>query len=191
MEKDIIKSLIETHQQVVENIKTTLIDDIVKASQACEKAIKAGNKLLFCGNGGSAADCQHIAAEFVGRFQLTRKGLPAIALTTDTSALTAIANDFGYENVFSRQVEALGKKGDVIFCLSTSGNSKNVLIALRKAKELGILTIGITGRTGGDIMKETDVCINVSHDNTARIQEGHILIGHIICELLDDMKNEQ
>ena len=144
-----------------------------------------GHKVLFCGNGGSAADSQHLAAEFVGRFQKERKGLPAIALTVDTSILTSVANDYGYEAVFARQVQALGERGDVLVGISTSGNSKNVLLAIEEAKAKGITCIGMTAEGGGKMAEICDICLAVPVRVTARAQEMHILMGHILCELVD------
>ncbi len=149
-----------------------------------------GNKILICGNGGSAADAQHIAAEFVGRYESERKGLPAIALTTDTSALTALANDYGYERIFARQVEALGAKGDLLIAISTSGNSPNVISAVMAARDIGCSTIGLTGAKGKKLASLCDMCLLVPAERTARVQEAHIAIGHIWCELVDaDMAN--
>lgn len=183
-----IISRMEEHIKVIELIKNEPMRvKIAKAAELCRHAIQNGGKILFCGNGGSAADCQHLAAEIVGRFVKERNGWPAIALTTDTSILTAVANDYGYETVFSRQVEALCNKGDVVFGFSTSGNSGNVIAALSKAKLAGAVTIGMTGRDGG-AMADADMCdvnINVPCNITARIQEAHIMIGHIICELIE------
>jgi D-sedoheptulose 7-phosphate isomerase len=161
-------------------------NDVVKAAEIIEKSIKSGGKILIFGNGGSAADSQHIAAEFVNRYLKVRDALPAIALTTDTSILTSIGNDSSFENIFSRQIEALGKKGDVAWGLSTSGRSKNIIKALRTAKSLGLKTIGFTGRDAGEIEKIVDCNINVPSRSTPRIQEVHITIGHIICELIED-----
>jgi D-sedoheptulose 7-phosphate isomerase len=148
--------------------------------------LEGGNKVLLYGNGGSAADAQHIAAEWVGRFMRDRKPLPAIALTTDTSILTAIGNDYGYDQVFVRQVRALGRKGDVAIAISTSGNSTNVLTATEAAREIGITTVGLTGRDGGTLGTLVQYHLNVPHQLSARIQEIHIMIGHILCELVDD-----
>src|SRR3989338_247370 len=145
-----------------------------------------GRKLLICGNGGSAADSQHMAAEFVGRYKKERKGLPAIALTTDSSILTAWSNDYTYETIFERQVESLAKKGDVLIGLSTSGNSKNVIKAMEKGKELGTINISLTGKKGGKLKETSDININVESDNTPRIQECHLLAYHIICELVEE-----
>ena len=160
---------------------------IWSASQALATALKAGHKLLLFGNGGSAADAQHIAAEFVGRFVLERRPLPAIALTTDTSALTSISNDYGFEEVFSRQLLALGRPGDVVLAISTSGNSPNVLAGAKAAREHGIKTIGLTGGDGGQLARCVDISIVVPSDNTARVQEWHITIGHILCEIVENL----
>jgi len=154
------------------------IDD---AAQRMADCIAAGGKLLFCGNGGSAADCQHIAAELVGRFVKERPALPAVSLTVDTSALTCIGNDYGFEHVFARQVKALGKPGDVLVAVSTSGNSANVLQAVQAARETGLYSVGLSGRDGGSLRKAADICIVVPSDTTARIQEAHIFIGHYLC----------
>ncbi|HMV35179.1 MAG TPA: D-sedoheptulose 7-phosphate isomerase [Turneriella sp.] len=148
-------------------------------------AYRAGKKTLIAGNGGSAADAQHIAAEFVSRFYFDRPALASIALTTDTSALTAIGNDYGYELLFSRQIEANGSSGDFYIAISTSGNSKNVLKSLESAKKLGIKTVGLTGRSGGKMKDIVDYCICVPSDETPRIQETHILIGHILCAAVE------
>lgn len=148
-------------------------------------ALKRGNRVYWCGNGGSAADCQHLAAELVGRFRLERKGLASVALTTDTSILTAISNDYGYDNVFVRQVEALVIEGDVVVGISTSGKSPNVLKALEKARELKAVTLGFSGRDGGPLRAISDICLVVPSELTPHIQEAHILVGHIICDLVE------
>ncbi len=155
------------------------------AAVAVSAALKAGNKLLLCGNGGSAADAQHWAGELVSRFLYDRPGLPAIALTTDTSIMTAIGNDYGYERLFSRQVEALGTKGDVLFALSTSGRSPNILAALKAAREKGMITVGFTGEGGGDMPPLCDILLRVPSAATPRIQEGHEALGHAICALVE------
>lgn len=155
---------------------------VQRAIDICGAALGAGRKLLLCGNGGSAADCQHIAAELVGRFQRERRALPAIALTTDTSALTAIANDYGYDRVFERQVAGLGQRGDVLLALSTSGRSPSILAAAQAAQALGMKTVALAGRDGGPLAAACDVAIVVPHAVTARIQEAHILIGHALCD---------
>ncbi|WP_119680527.1 D-sedoheptulose 7-phosphate isomerase [Indioceanicola profundi] len=148
-------------------------------------AIRAGDKIMFCGNGGSAADAQHLAAELLGRYLVNRRALPAIALTTDSSALTAIANDFGFDEVFSRQVQGLGRPGDVLVTISTSGNSPNILQAVQAAREIGIVTIGLTGSSGGRMADLCDVCLRVPSAHTPRIQEMHIAVGHMLCELVE------
>lgn len=168
-----------------EKVRAALIPVIEKAAQLLIEALDGGHKLLLFGNGGSAADSQHIAAELVGKLLVKRRALPAIALTTDTSNLTALANDFGYETVFQRQVEALGQPGDVAVGLSTSGHSPNVLAALKLARKKGLKTIGLTGRDGGPLVPLVDVAIVVPSDSTQRIQESHITIGHILCELIE------
>ena len=166
-------------------MESALPEQMEKVAQLIESALRRGNKILFCGNGGSAADSQHLAAEFVGRFQTERRGLPAMALTVDTSILTAVANDYGYDRVFARQVEALGQKGDVLVGLSTSGNSANVLQAVAAAKEKGMFCIGMTAAGGGRMAEQCDICLAVPAKVTARAQEMHILMGHILCELVD------
>lgn len=160
--------------------------NIDKAANALVNCFKRGNKVLICGNGGSAADAQHIAAELVGRYNLERSGLPAIALTTDSSILTAWSNDYNFESVFARQVEALAKKGDVLIGISTSGNSKNVINALRKGREIGTINISLTGKDGGKIKPLSDININVHSSSTPRIQECHMLAYHIICEIVEE-----
>ena len=159
------------------------------AAEICIDSLKNGGKILIFGNGGSAADAQHIAAEIVGRYKIERKGLPAIALTTDTSALTAIGNDFGYLHVFDRQVEALANKGDVLIGISTGGTSANVVSALKIAKKLGCQSIGFSGRDGGEFNSVCDVNLKAIAEDTPRIQEMHILFGHIICHLIDQAFN--
>ena len=159
--------------------------NINNAANRIVKAFKDGKKILICGNGGSAADSQHMAAELVGRYKLERRGLPAIALTTDSSILTAWSNDYNYEKVFSRQVEALAKKGDVIVGISTSGNSKNVINAFLRGSEIGTINISLTGKDGGEIKKISDININSNSTNTPRIQECHMTAYHIICEIVE------
>lgn len=151
------------------------------------EAFKAGNKVLLFGNGGSAADAQHIASEFVNRYQIERPPLPAIALTTDTSILTSISNDYGYIDSFSKQVKALGREGDVAIGISTSGTAANVIKAIKAAKEMGLKTISLTGGDGGDLAKLTDIALVVDSPITPRIQEVHITIGHVLCEMVDWM----
>lgn len=180
---NIINEHILTAKLVKNSNISSQIEEIVSQIKI---ALIKGNKILFCGNGGSAADSQHLAAEFVGRFQKERKGLPAIALTVDTSILTAVGNDYGYENVFSRQVEALAEAGDILIGISTSGNSENVVKAIELAKSMGVYTVGMTAIGGGKMAAICDQCIAVPAKVTARAQEMHILIGHIICELVDE-----
>lgn len=160
--------------------------DIVKAAAMIEQCLRSGGKVLFFGNGGSAADAQHLAAEFVGRFVLERKALPAIALTTDTSILTAVGNDYGFEQIFSRQIEALGRPGDVAVGISTSGNSPNVIAGLKQARQQSLKTIGLAGRDGGLIRPCADIPLVVGWPNTARVQECHLTIGHLLCELVEN-----
>jgi D-sedoheptulose 7-phosphate isomerase len=159
-----------------------LIADI--AREIC-MALEGGRKLLIYGNGGSAADAQHIAAEWIGRFQRERHPLPAIALTSDTSVLTAIGNDYGFDQIFARQIRALGQKGDIAIAISTSGNSPNVISATDAAHETGLITIGLTGGDGGDLASKVDYHLNVPHQLSARVQEVHIMVGHILCELVE------
>lgn len=160
-------------------------DAIARAAQIVRASLKAGGTLYLCGNGGSAADCQHIAAELVGRYRQERPAMRAVSLTTDTSALTAIGNDYGYDRVFERQVEAHVEKGDVLMALSTSGNSESVLRAAALAKKRGASVIGLSGRTGGKLKSLCDLCLCVPADTSDRIQECHITIGHVICELVE------
>lgn len=180
-----IRSSIEAKQTLLN--APDQIAAIEKIVRITVDALRAGNKLFFCGNGGSAADSQHLAAEFVGRYEKERRSLPAIALTTDTSALTAIANDYSYERVFERQLEGLGRKGDVLFGISTSGNSKNVLAAAKRAKEMGIKVVVFTGGAGGALKDLADAAFVAPVKKTSRIQESHIMVGHILCERVDEL----
>ena len=184
--KAMILKEITDHQAVAEATMQTLPSAIEEAATLMVEALKQGNKVLFFGNGGSAADAQHWAAELSGRYKIERGGLAGIALTTDTSALTAIGNDYGFEVIFSRQVEALGRAGDVLVGISTSGNSPNVLRAFEKGKSLGCKSIGFSGRDGGKMAALCDVNLIVPSNNTPRIQEMHALIGHILCQAVDD-----
>ena len=159
--------------------------DLQRAVDACVEALRGGGKLLFCGNGGSAADAQHWAGELVSRFYYDRPGLAAIALTTDSSILTAIGNDYGYDYVFARQVEALGQAGDVLVAISTSGNSPNVLRAADVARARGMQVIAFTGRSGGKLLSMSDLCFRMPSDETPRIQEGHEFVGHLLCALIE------
>lgn len=158
---------------------------IAELANALNNCVGSGGCVYWLGNGGSAADCQHLAAELVGRFERTRAGIPSIALTTDTSALTAIANDCGFERIFARQVEALCRPADLVIGISTSGKSPNVIAALRAAREIGAKTAALSGRDGGRLRELADVCLVVPAVNTARIQEAHILVGHILCDLAE------
>ncbi|QUX98235.1 phosphoheptose isomerase [Marinomonas sp. CT5] len=160
---------------------------VEEACQVCLKAYQNGGKLLIAGNGGSAADAQHIAGELISRFYFDRPALPGIALTTDTSIITAIGNDYGYENLFSRQIEGNGKAGDVFLGISTSGNSPNILKGIEAAKDMGITTIGLTGQTGGKMADQCDLCIKIPSTSTPRVQESHIIIGHIICAYIEQV----
>ena len=185
-QKFISESLIESSETKLK-IEKSCSDDIIKAVDILTAAFKNGNKLLLCGNGGSAADCQHIAAEFMIRLNhdIDRPAIPAIALTTDTSNLTAGGNDIGYDNVFARNVEGLGNSGDILIAISTSGNSSNVIKAVEKAKTKKLKTIGFLGGDGGKLSTKVDLPIIIPSKNVQRIQEGHITVAHIICELVE------
>lgn len=181
-----IQAEIAAHQKVTE----ALLQQVAQIESICElvaQRLKVGNKILFIGNGGSAADAQHLAAELSGRFRTERQALAGLALTTDTSALTAIGNDYGFEEIFSRQVAALGQTGDVLVAISTSGHSPNVLRAIETAKSLGIATIGFSGKDGGQLADKCDLCLVIPAQDTARIQEMHILVGHILCQYIDSV----
>jgi D-sedoheptulose 7-phosphate isomerase len=186
MRNYITLQILETQQ-----VMTTMLADesllarVEAAAQTCVACIKTGNKVLLVGNGGSAADAQHIAGEFVSRFAFDRPGLPAIALTTDTSILTAIGNDYGYEKLFSRQVQAHAQKGDVLIAYSTSGKSSNVMAALQEARNRGVVCIGMTGNRGGPMRELCDHYLDVPTSDTPKIQEGHAVLGHIICGLVE------
>ncbi|DAB31911.1 MAG TPA: phosphoheptose isomerase [Sulfurospirillum sp. UBA11407] len=181
-----IQNEMNSHQEVIAKSIESLQSYIYTACVIATEAIKSGNKILLCGNGGSAADAQHIAAELSGRYKTERRGLPGIALTTDTSVLTAVGNDYGYDRIFDRQVEALAREGDVLIGISTSGHSKNVIRALSLARNIGCKTIGFSGRDGGVMNEFCDVNLVVPSNDTPRIQEMHIMIGHIICQAIDD-----
>lgn len=174
-----IKQAIYADSELMESIRVVSMETV--------KTYRNGGKTLIAGNGGSAADAQHIAGEFVSKFYFDRPGLPSIALTTDTSILTAIGNDYGYEKLFSRQVQANGNEGDIFIGISTSGNSKNILDALKTCKEKGIATVGMTGAGGGEMAELCDYCIEVPSNETPRVQEAHILIGHIICSVVEEV----
>jgi D-sedoheptulose 7-phosphate isomerase len=178
-----VEASIKAKQAILDD--ATLLEQISRVASIITNAYKNGKKTLLAGNGGSAADAQHIAGEFVARFYFDRPGLPSIALTTDSSVVTAIGNDYGYEMLFARQVQALGNEGDVFIGISTSGNSPNVLKALDSCKEKGIFSVGLTGISGGKMADKCDICIKVPSNDTPRIQEAHILIGHIICQIVE------
>ena len=180
-----IKEYFEESARTKINFINNNEDKLELSIQIIKKCLKKGNKLLICGNGGSAADAQHFAAEIIGRFELDRKGFPAIALTTDSSVLTSIGNDYGFDRVFERQVEALGKRGDILVGISTSGNSQNVINAVKKAKEIGVYTISLLGRDGGKLKELVDLPLIVDSNNTARIQECHLTIYHVICKEIE------
>ena len=180
----IISESIEVRRAVMDD--QVLLKGIELTAAACIQSLKQDGKILLCGNGGSAADAQHISAELTGRFLRDRRALYAEALHVNTSALTAIANDYGYEHIFERQVEAMGRKGDVLIGLSTSGNSSNVLLAMHKARTQGMVTIGMTGAQGGKLEALSDILLRVPSSDTARIQEVHLLIGHILCGMIEE-----
>ena len=182
--KNIIQASIDTKLQMLQN--TTLLQTVEDVVNAVTYCFQNGGKLLFCGNGGSAADAQHLAAEFSGRFYKDRDALPAEALHCNTSYITAVANDYSYDVIYSRLVKGMGKKGDIIIGLSTSGNSKNIVAAFEEAKAKEMITIGFTGSHGGNMKSISDFLINVPSDDTPRIQESHITIGHIICQLVEE-----
>lgn len=183
--RKIISEHFEEHSKIISKVLALTSDDIESASLKITQALDNDRTLFWCGNGGSAADSQHLAAELVGRFKNDRKALRSIALTTDTSVLTCVANDYSYEDIFSRQLEALARSDDVLVAISTSGNSENVLRALKVAKDLGVKTIALLGKDGGQAKSIADLAILIPSDSTARIQETHILIGHILCDLIE------
>ena len=182
---DLLTRSLEEHLQAIQALIDLRLSEIEAAGQLIWEALKSGNKILLCGNGGSAADAQHIAAELVGRYERQRRALPAISLTTDTSALTALSNDYGYEEVFARQVEALASAGDVLVAISTSGKSPNVLKAADRARAMGCKTIALTGCAGEPLSAHCDLAVVVPSDRTSRVQEAHITIGHLWCEMVD------
>lgn len=185
--KEKIKNILAENQKAVSSLTSAeKLGQIESAANCITSALKTGGKVLIFGNGGSAADSQHMAAELVGRFKKERKGMPAIALTTNTSTLTALSNDYSYDKSFERQVEAFGKKGDVAIGISTSGSAKNVVNAVRLAKKMGLKTIALTGKGGGVLAPESELSMVIDSDDTARIQEAHIVVIHILCELIED-----
>lgn len=187
-----LKKLIEKkrldHLDVFDDLRDHYEKIIHYSNKMCH-ALENNGKIFFCGNGGSSSDSQHLAAEFTGRFKKDRKPLPAIALNADTATITCIANDFGYDQVFSRQLEALGNSSDILIAISTSGNSPNVINAVKKSKEKNIYSIGLIGKDGGKLLNLCDSCIIVKSNDTARIQEAHIFIGHILCTLIEKKLN--
>ncbi|HXZ49941.1 MAG TPA: phosphoheptose isomerase [Usitatibacter sp.] len=185
-----LKAHFEEGIELRSRMARTMPAELARAGEALAAALKAGRKALACGNGGSAADSQHFAAELVGRFERERPGLPAVALTVDTSALTALANDYDWDSVFAKQVAALGAEGDVLLAISTSGNSRNVLEAVRAAHAKGLVVIALTGRDGGALgrmLRPADFHLNVAHPRTMRVQEMHLLAIHCLCEVVDNL----
>jgi D-sedoheptulose 7-phosphate isomerase len=178
---------LEEHLEAIQALLDSRLAEIAAAGRLICEALQAGNKILLCGNGGSAADAQHIAAELVGRYEEERRAFPAISLATDTSALTALSNDYGYEDVFARQVAALANAGDVLVAISTSGKSPNIIKAAAKAKVIGCKTIALTGGSGEPLASQCDLAVVVPSERTSRVQEAHILIGHLWCEMIDAM----
>ncbi len=190
-EERLIYSVLEESINIKKEFVEKNIENIISLAKKIAEAFSKDNKLLLCGNGGSAADAQHIAAEFVNRFILERTPLPAIALTTDTSIITSIANDYSFEHVFSKQIKAIGRSGDIMLAISTSGNSENVIQAVNTAKDMGIYTAALTGGDGGRLAKIVDIPIIVASNSVPRVQEVHIMAGHIICQLVDHILFEK
>jgi D-sedoheptulose 7-phosphate isomerase len=186
MDRSALLAIVDESVRLKRDFFQAKADSVLEAGGILVSALSSGKKVLAFGNGGSAADSQHFAAELVNRFRYDRPPLPAIALTTDTSILTSVANDSDYESVFSRQVEALGARGDVALAISTSGNSANVLKAVEVARTRGLSTLGLAGRDGGMLAKSVDLCLTVPHPETARIQEVHALLIHVFCEMIDE-----
>ena len=185
MSTERLEEELSEHIRVMESLRNAL-EDISIVAKYCSEAIDNGNRIFFCGNGGSASDSQHLATELIGRFKNNRRPLAALALTADTTAISCIANDFGYENIFSRQLEGLANKGDILFAISTSGNSENVINCVKKSKDIGVKSFGLLGGTGGQLVDYCDKSLVVAATkDTARIQEAHIFIGHTICALID------
>jgi D-sedoheptulose 7-phosphate isomerase len=184
---DYAKKQVDDSCEIKNRLSQELLSELCALAWRTADAFRDGHHIFFCGNGGSAADAQHLAAEFVGRFLRERRPLPALALTTNTSLLTAVANDFGYEHVFSRQIEAFAKPGDILFAISASGNSPNVLLSVQAAKRKSVYTVGLTGSSGGQLKHYVDLCLAVPSDKTPRIQEAHILLGHIYCDLVEHL----
>ena len=183
--KKLITQTIQSHKEAVDKLQIGGAEVITAAAEAIINTIKKNGTIYICGNGGSAADAQHIAGEFVGRFQQERKPLPAVALTTDTSIITSLSNDYGYANVFAKQVEALVGSGDLLWAISTSGSSENIINAVRVAKQKGAAVLAFTGKADSELERMTDICFCASNDSTARSQEVHLLVYHIICDLVE------
>lgn len=183
--REIVESAVRESLVLKERFFAQNVDRVLLVGDVLVRALRDGHKILLFGNGGSAADAQHFAAELVNRFESGRRGLPALALTTDSSAVTSIGNDMGFDHVFRRQVEALGRPGDVAIGISTSGRSPNVLCALQTAKAMGLVTVALTGRDGGPMADQVDYHLNVPHASTARVQEVHGMLGHILCKIID------
>jgi D-sedoheptulose 7-phosphate isomerase len=187
MQAEIQQSLKASRQMLEDCLADTALQaELVRAVKACADSLRAGGKLLFAGNGGSAAEAQHFSAEMVGRFLKERRPLPAVALNTDTSAITAIGNDYGFEQIFARQVEALGRQGDVLIAMSTSGRSRNILEAMKTAQSMGMVTIALTGQDPRDMKTLADVVLAVPSGHTPQIQEGHLVLGHLLCGLVEN-----
>lgn len=184
-QKELLRQSIEEHLAAINALLGAKLDDIESSGRLIVQTLQSGNKILLCGNGGSAADAQHIAAELVGRYEKHRRAFPAVALNTDTSTLTAISNDYGYEGVFARQVEALAVAGDLLIAISTSGKSPNVINAADKAREVGCKVIALTGCSGEPLSGHCDLAVVVPAERTSRVQEAHITIGHLWCEMVD------
>ena len=182
---ELLRNSLEEHLNTIQSLLESNLDEIERAGLLICETLAAGNKVLLCGNGGSAADAQHIAAELVGRYEQERRSFPAIALTTDSSAMTALSNDYGYEEVFARQVAGLAVAGDVLIAISTSGQSPNVMKAAERALDMGCRVIGLTGRSGEPLASSCDIAIVVPSERTSRVQEAHITIGHLWCEMVD------
>jgi D-sedoheptulose 7-phosphate isomerase len=180
-----IRAAGQAHLDLVAHVLDAHVEAIAQVAQAMQECVRANGTVYWCGNGGSAADSQHLAAELVGRFKRERRALASIALTTDTSVLTAVGNDYGYDEIFSRQIEAVVRAGDLVFGLSASGNSRNVVKALQTAKGLGARTVGLLGRDGGQLRAFCDLSIVIASADPARIQEMHMMIGHILCDLIE------
>lgn len=183
--QEYIKEQIDELITALGELKQAAVGDITRVVKLCTTALRDGHKIIFCGNGGSAAQSQHLAAELVGRYKLDRPAMNSLSLTVDTSNLTAIGNDYGYDVIFARQLEGVGQRGDVLIGLSTSGNSRNVLLAFEKARQMGIHTVALVGRQGGQMQQQAELSLAVPADTSAHIQEMHIAIGHLICDLIE------